>query len=143
VINSQARTVIIPLATQSAASPTHRSRARRHAGGDWLQSYLGAADGPTRHRAGRAQNRRICLLLPTPDHACADQRSAVSSRSAAFYRAPGGYLREEQLLSVDVYPNDASATGSQDHPSHLAGPGENRLHAGEDVTDKRREGPLG
>ena len=54
-----------------------------------------------------------------------------------------GYRIEEHVVTFDVHAKDAGPAGSQDHPGHLAGVGEDGLNAGKDVTGEWRKGTLG
>jgi hypothetical protein len=58
--------------------------------------------------------------------------------------APGlGPPPKEHVVTFDVHAKDAGPAGSQDHPGHLAGVGEDGLNAGKDVTGEWRKGTLG
>ena len=54
-----------------------------------------------------------------------------------------GLPLEEHLVSFDLYADDAASAGSQDHPGHFAGVGEDCLNAGQDVTGEWPRGTLG
>ena len=69
----------------------------------------------------RLRLARHLALGPLPDHRGNVRQSAHGWRLSIWVL---GYRIEEHVVTFDVHAKDAGPAGSQDHPGHLAGVGE-------------------